>query len=576
MKDPHALFANVERDVAPFLESSFPEHVTYAARNLTRTLLKKWVPPTDDGLPTARAALSFLEANHLSEEWKWRSSEDPLLDRLFNGLVMEMDRFFFDRGTLLFPSYGQLLDRGRTGPGAALGADGQSFYSKLGSSRRLTTTSPALYEMYRAYTALIPTWEEGESLRASQTEYGVEIVDTSRMTFVPKNSDTDRAICVEPSLNMFLQLGAESLMRDRMLKLWNVDLETQPDINRLLARIGSRGGDFATIDLASASDLISLELVRQTVPSYAFGVFDELRVPYTELPEFGLRVKLGMMSTMGNGFTFPLMTVLLSCAVRATYRELGIVIHDNPRTQAFGVLTPGNWAVFGDDIIVCREAYDVFCQFLAALGLRVNLAKSFNQGQFRESCGHDYLSGHDVRGVYLKRLASRQDIAIAVNLLNDWSFRTGIPLRESVRYLLEGQDDLPRVPFADNLDSGIRVPSSVFRGSVRDKRGRNVQKCMYRSYEQRSKTYRFGDDFVVSPKRGRRWFYNGPLLLLSLLKGELRNGRISVRHNENLYRTRWRVTPYWDYMPTSVWVNPRTDWQRWSTAVEYNVLDLEA
>jgi hypothetical protein len=260
------------------------------------------------------------------------------------------------------------------------------------------------------------------------------------------------------------------------------------------------------------------------------------------------------------------MTMILSCAVRSVYRELGIPIRDNPRTQAYGVLTPGNWAVFGDDIIVCREAYDLFCQFLDRLGLRVNLAKSFNQGPFRESCGHDYFKGHDVRGVYLKRLASRQDIAIAINLLNDWSYRTGLPLKSSVRYLLDPALQLPYVPYADNLDSGVRVPSSIFRGKFKR------QKIYYRSFEARAKSYRIGDDFIVSPRRGRRWFYNGPMLLLSLLKGELRNGKISVRHNENLYRTRWRITPFWDYMPMSVWVNPRTDWPRWESSTMINVL----
>jgi hypothetical protein len=134
-----------------------------------------------------------------------------------------------------------------------------------------------------------------------------------------------------------------------------------------------------------------------------------------------------MISTMGNGFTFPLMTTILSSAVRAVYREMGILIKDNPLAWNHDAVVPGNWAVFGDDIIVCREAYDMLVTFLHELGFRVNLTKSFNSGLFRESCGHDYLGGHDVRGVYLKRMTSRQDIAVAVNLLNDWSFRTSIP-----------------------------------------------------------------------------------------------------------------------------------------------------
>jgi hypothetical protein len=581
MKEPQALHDLIKLDVAPFLAEGnpFPEHSQYAAHNLLRTLFKKW----EDGneRATARAALTFLEANHLSSVWKW-SPQNVSDDELLGGIRQELYQFFHkvepggDR-TMLFDSYLTVLEKARTGPGSSIGADGQSFYAKLGSSKQLTATSTDLYYLYRAYCGVFPTWEEGESLRASQTDSPLRIVDSSKMTFVPKNANTDRAICVEPSLNMFFQLGVEGVLRDRLTQLWNVNLDIQPEINRLLARIGSRDGNFATLDLSSASDCISVGLCKQLLPGWVFDTLEELRCRSTVLPDYGLKVELGMLSTMGNGFTFPFMTLLLSCVIRAVYREQGIPIKDNPRLQ-YEAVVPGNWAVFGDDLIVCREAYDRLVDILHKLGFQVNVAKSFSEGPFRESCGHDYYRGHNVRGVYLKRLSSRQDLAVAVNLLNDWTYRTGIPLRGGVQYLMEGSN-LPFVPYADPEDAGVRVPSSVFRGITR--KGANWRfKVCYKSMLVRDKSYAIGEGTaegfmppeIAPPKRGRRWFYNGPMLLLSLLKGELRNGRISVRHNENLYQTRWRVTPNWDYMPMSIWVNPRNDWPRFKRAVEQNIL----
>lgn len=562
MRDPFALLQHVRNDVADYKVEPYPEYMRYAASNLEVTLLKKWLPEGSSDRAKARAALSFLEANHLAKNWVWQDG-DPRFDDLLARVRRQLDKFFYPAGDMLFSSYLTVLEKARVGPGSGLGADGQSFYAKLGSSKRLTTTSLDLYEMYKAYVHLFPTWSAGESLRTEQTGGGYAIADSSKMTFVPKNADTERAICVEPTVNMFFQLGLESVLRDRLHQLWNVNLETQPELNRILARIGSRDGDFATLDLSSASDLISTRLCELVLPPYVFETLCELRVRNTAIPDYDLKVDLGMMSTMGNGFTFPIMTIILSCIVRACYTYLGVPVRDNPR---YGpqVLAPGNWAVFGDDIIVVREAYDLVVELLERFGLCVNKSKSFNTGPFRESCGHDYFLGRDVRGVYLKRLASRQDVAIAVNLLNDWTYRCGIPLPSSVRYLMEGEN-LPLVPYADGNECGVRVPSSVFRGhSYR-------QRTVYRAFEARRKTYQIGDGWIHHPKGGRRWFYNGPMLLLSLLMGELRNGKISVRQNGALFHTRRRVTPWWDYMPASVWVNPRTDWQRWSSAVESNL-----
>jgi len=543
-----------------------------ASSVLLSTLFKKW--ESESEAAETRALLTFLEANYLSE--KWVLPELTVEQSIIIGEVRrELDDFLHLGPELLVNSFCDILQKGDIGPGAALGARGESFYAKLGASK-LTATSTSLYTLYRAYVSMIPVWEEAESLRESLIG-GLNIVDGSRVSFAPKNVDTARLICTEPSINMFCQLGLKAILEDRLKQRFNVDMAVQPDLNRLLAKIGSRDGSYATLDLSSASDSVSLRLCRELFPQWFFELLCELRSPKVYCEQYGLERELGMMSTMGNGFTFPVMTLILSCVVRAVYRVKGIPIRDNPRTYGDGYNVPGNWAVFGDDIIVSSDAYDQVVSTLQLFGFQTNVTKSFSKGPFRESCGHDYFSGVNIRGVYLKRLTSRQDVVIAVNLLNDWTMRTGVPLRAAVTFLLSCERNLPYVPYADPIDSGIRVPSRIFKGIIKGPKGSGGKIC-YQAFIGRPQKCTLTEASVKTPEGYKRLVYNGAAALLSLLRGELRNGKISLRQRKNarnLYQTRWCVTPYWDYMPTSVWVNPRTDWQRFETAVTLNMGNLE-
>jgi len=52
--------------------------------------------------------------------------------------------------------------------------------------------------------------------------------------------------------------------------------------------------------------------------------------------------------------------------------------------------------VFGDDLIVPKDCAGSVVDALHAFGLKVNPAKTFLTGNFRESCGVDAYAGHDV------------------------------------------------------------------------------------------------------------------------------------------------------------------------------------
>jgi hypothetical protein len=289
---------------------------------------------------------------------------------------------------------------------------------------------------------------------------------------------------------------------------------------------------------------------------------------------------------MGNGFTFPLMTIILTCAVRAAYKTLNYPIQDVRRvTDRREVLINGtcnsynihaNWAVFGDDIVVRSDAYDYVVSALALLGLDVNTSKSFSKGPFRESCGHDYFHGLNVRGVYLKRLMSLQDLAIAVNLFVNWTAQTGISLSEGCGYLMSllRDDVMHYVPYAAPLNSGIRVPRALLPNNVRTTRkGQDWRyKICYKAWTVVPVKVKFGDGVVHTPSGYRRLGYNAPAALISFLLGEVRDGAINIRQNiVSVYRTQWHVTHNWDYVPPSYWFNHRDDWQRFFGAVYENL-----
>jgi hypothetical protein len=576
-----ALLSNLLEDVSPYMQDDnlcdkddpTSDVRSVACKLLLESLFKKW--PEDSKRAEDRALLTFLEANSLSERWakppECRISGD--FAEFFGEFRSEVHNFFHFDPAGRYPidlDDGTIAASGRVGPGAARRANCTSFYGKMACSP-LTATSLGLYTIYRRYVESDPRWLEMETSRESH--YGsLHIVSGSKVSFAPKNADIARLICTEPSVNMYLQLGLCALLEDRMREIWNVSLDDQPDLNRLLARRGSLGDGFATLDLSSASDSVSVALCKEVLPGWVYDLVMELRSPTAEATDYGLNVKLGCISTMGNGFTFPLMTMLLSCAVRAVYRVLGIPLQENRRYSAEGYNVPGNWAVFGDDIIARSDAYDNLVGFLQSLGFRVNVAKSFNKGPFRESCGHDYFLGKSVRGVYLKGLTSRQDLFVAVNRLNDWSYRTGVGLPRAVQYLMSLIRDVLYVPYAETEDAGVKVPSSIFAGVSNDRKFGPFKACYKRSVA-RAERIPIGDGAVMHMSGSKRLKFNGAGALLSFLLGEVRDGSIVVRANTNngRYQTRWHVSPNWDYMPPSAWVSPRVDWPRWETAVYDNL-----
>lgn len=255
-----------------------------------------------------------------------------------------------------------------------------------------------LYESFETYRRLylelcekhgLQPSRSGDLLKVTKCSVPVEI-HPGKLAFVPKSAKTFRAVVVEPSLNSMFQLGIGDYMAAR-LRRFGVDISDQ-SLNQRLAREGSLSGALATLDLSSASDTIALELVYMLLPvdwALFLAKFRTGKISYE-----GVDIRLEKFSSMGNGFTFPLETLIFYALACACANENDVL----------------NVNAYGDDIIVPTYCYGELCELLRCVGFITNKSKSFADGPFRESCGADYLSGIDIRPSYIKDALSGFDL----------------------------------------------------------------------------------------------------------------------------------------------------------------------
>lgn len=570
--DADALYNALIRDIGDGPKELQP--MSSRIENAKALIRKNFLRKEECSDPRAEnaALLKFLEANLRCENWtlQLESERDQLLYGYF---VTEVRRFLTSKfeERWLIEDYAEIEEGARQGPGVALGANGKDFYTKMFSSP-LACTSPAIYDHYLRFTRRT-TWLGAEIRR--RHEYGrCRLVEGNKLSFVPKYRDIARVICTEPSLNMFYQLGIGHVLTCRLKSRFGINLETQPFKNRTLARIGSITDKWFTIDLEAASDSISLEMCRAVLPSWFFNLLCEFRSPFCNTP-IGKR-GLEMMSSMGNGFTFPLQTMLFSCVVAAAAKVAEIKL-DNPNGDSIG-----NWGVFGDDIIAPSELYVDVKRLLSILGFSVNVAKSFAEGPFRESCGYDAFLGQNIRSVYIKKYKTKQERYAIINRLNMWSATTGISIPETIAMLVKSVPWNP-VPRYEDESAGIQIPFSLL---VRRPRFcSDTGSILYFPYVATDRKISIGERVLKVPRGEKPRIYNGPGLLISFIGGTVNGvakldadgrkakGYIPIPQKEDgtQYRRARRVAPFWDFSPTRVWLHPGKPWSRWETTVHENM-----
>ena len=291
---------------------------------------------------------------------------------------------------------GRLPDdlHGRFGPGTSVELRGSVYKTVADKMYTTPLTTPAAKPLFE-----LDYWRTHWGRR--RLELGLPLPATCRgnyFTTVPKDATKDRGICVEPLGNLWCQLGIGGELKRRLSQVglhvgknpprgspsdWSrPDRKDGQYHHRKAAREGSLHDTWSTIDLSNASDTIAYELVRWVIPEDWFGVLDALRSPFTL---FGDRwVKLHKFSSMGNGQTFELESLVFAALVAA----------------ATGLKVGSDVFSYGDDILVPGKHAGSALAILKVCGFTPNEKKSFTSGPFRESCGGDYFSGFDVRSCY--------------------------------------------------------------------------------------------------------------------------------------------------------------------------------
>lgn len=229
----------------------------------------------------------------------------------------------------------------------------------------------------------------------------------SRLQCVPKSMTKNRTISAEPTTLQFLQQDL-SLALDEFFQSSRipVNLHNQ-ERSRELACEGSFDGSYATIDLSSASDSVTLGIINL--------LFDGLPILYpllaTRSTQVHVRSETGSIDTvletrkfapMGSALCFP-----VECIVFCTICEAAI------RLQAGRKSRHNDYVVYGDDIVIRTEYAAGAARLLELLKFQVNQDKSFGVDgaldganlplRFREACGVEALNGVDITPLRLSR-----------------------------------------------------------------------------------------------------------------------------------------------------------------------------
>ncbi|DAD51446.1 RNA-directed RNA polymerase [ssRNA phage Gerhypos.3_2] len=336
--------------------------------------------------------------------------EDPTGDSRFESLQCSVDSPFLRTlefvGDIVASSFGKFDScewSTKHGPGAVSDLGGKaSKYCFPTWPIKLDTVFPFSHHAFLNYA----DWAENHDQPCSEQEA------TSKLLTVPKTFKGPRLIASEPVAHQWCQ---QALLRyflhgiEHSALRHSISLRDQEPSRRMVLD-ASLDREYATIDLSAASDRVSCWIIERFFRANK-SLLEALFASRTRYIRNGTKAKvdapekllLKKFSTMGSACTFPVQSIVFSAICIATIirEENWCLTARNVRRAARAV------RVFGDDIIIPTAHFDAVSRNLGYIGLKVNDAKSFAKGNFRESCGMDAWGGFDVTPGHLNRIPDR-------------------------------------------------------------------------------------------------------------------------------------------------------------------------
>lgn len=287
----------------------------------------------------------------------------------------------------------------RHGPGAtAEKISGNRKFKFLRWHDRLEPYFPLLSNAYPNEGACESEEFEKVSVITEEQEQPVRVIT------VPKTLKGPRIIAIEPVCMQYTQQAISKALvkalEGHFLTGGHVNF-TDQSINQRLAISSSRDRRYSTIDLSSASDRVPLDLA-----SYMFNTVPDLkgavlacRSRRASHPQFNI-IKLRKFASMGSALCFPIEAMYFyTICVMALLEKRGL-----PVSVPSIASVKEDIYVYGDDILVPTNEVASVIEYLQKYHCKVNTAKSFWDGKFRESCGMDAYDGVDVSITYIREL----------------------------------------------------------------------------------------------------------------------------------------------------------------------------
>lgn len=326
-----------------------------------------------------------------------------------------------------------IAGRCRHGPGAV-------FDREVGSDKDVFSAPPsdlALSYGWEVFLANPSFQAEIAGDRSSALHYPRKRHVEARLALVPKTFKTVRGVFISPKEAMFCQLGQADALIRCMSKGWigRCYNPSSQAPSQELAYMGSYDRRYATLDLSDASDRIPLSLIAYLFHRTDYVRLARTRPSYVTMPDLS-RHRLAMYAPMGDGLTFPMLTLVCCTLVMAAMLHHDGVVAARPPTEEVLRKYASSFRVFGDDIIIESRYYDAVVSCLQIHNLKVNVRKSFSKGYFRESCGCDAYCGTDVTPLKLRcSLDPKEDVYKLIAFHNLLKVRRGTVLTRTIAYL---------------------------------------------------------------------------------------------------------------------------------------------